>query len=78
MVLTDRRRASAAAGHDDDAIAMTAAAIDRLDLREVEVMWVDHQGHARGKRIDAGSFLARASLASRSVTPRWRGISPAT
>jgi glutamine synthetase len=63
MALTDRRRTSAAAGlgaHDDDAIASTAAAIDRLDLREVEVMWVDHQGHARGKRIDAGSFLARA------------------
>ena len=36
------------------------AAIRDHKLREVEVMWVDHQGHARGKRINATSFLERA------------------
>jgi glutamine synthetase len=64
MTVTERRRAAPAAGpagqRDDTAIATTAAAIDRLELREIEVMWLDHQGHARGKRIDAGSFLDRA------------------
>ena len=64
MALTERPWASAGAlplpRGDDAAIAATAATIDRLELREVEVMWVDHQGHARGKRIDAGSFLDRA------------------
>jgi glutamine synthetase len=41
-------------------VAAIAAEIERGELREIEVMWVDHQGHARGKRIDAGSFLDRA------------------
>jgi glutamine synthetase len=38
-----------------------AAAIEQGLVREVEVMWVDHQGHARGKRIDIKSFLERAT-----------------
>ena len=37
-----------------------AAAIERGLVREIEVMWVDHQGHPRGKRIDAMGFLERA------------------
>jgi glutamine synthetase len=53
--------AAATVGSDDaDAVAKIAAAIDSGELREVEVMWVDHQGHARGKRINASSFLERA------------------
>ena len=53
--------AAATAGLDDaDAVAVLAAAVKRAELREVEVMWVDHQGHARGKRIGADSFLERA------------------
>ncbi len=36
------------------------AAIERGSLRDIEVMWVDHQGHARGKRIDASGFVERA------------------
>ena len=61
---TDHHRlppaAAATAGVDDsDDLARIAAAIDRGELREVEVMWVDHQGHARGKRIIAPSFLER-------------------
>jgi glutamine synthetase len=53
--------AIAASGIDDaDATAVIAAALERDELREVEVMWVDHQGHARGKRIDGASFLKRA------------------
>jgi glutamine synthetase len=30
------------------------------ELREVEILWSDHQGHARGKRIAAEGFLERA------------------
>jgi glutamine synthetase len=53
--------AAATVGSDDaDAMARIAAAIESGDVREIEVMWVDHQGHARGKRIDAESFLGRA------------------
>jgi glutamine synthetase len=40
---------------------VVAAAIERGLVREIEVMWVDHQGHPRGKRIDATRFLERAS-----------------
>jgi glutamine synthetase len=32
----------------------------RRELREVEILWSDHQGHARGKRITADGFLERA------------------
>jgi glutamine synthetase len=35
-------------------------ALDRRELREVEILWSDHQGHARGKRITADRFLERA------------------
>jgi len=53
--------AVATAGLDDaEAIDRVAAAIDSRQVREVEVMWVDHQGHARGKRIDADTFLDRS------------------
>jgi glutamine synthetase len=38
-----------------------AAAIEQGIVRDIEVMWVDHQGHARGKRIDAAGFLERAA-----------------
>jgi glutamine synthetase len=31
------------------------------ELREVEILWSDHQGHARGKRITAEGFLERAT-----------------
>jgi glutamine synthetase len=53
--------AAATAGSDDgEALAAIAAVIERGELREIEVAWADHQGHARGKRIDAASFLERA------------------
>jgi glutamine synthetase len=53
--------AAATAGRDDgEASAAIAGAIERGELREIEVLWVDHQGHARGKRIPAESFLGRA------------------
>ncbi|HEY4830766.1 MAG TPA: glutamine synthetase family protein [Solirubrobacteraceae bacterium] len=56
--------AAATAGLDDrDAIARVTSAIESGEVREVEVMWVDHQGHARGKRINASSFLDRARRA---------------
>jgi len=65
MSATDARRlgpaAAAIAGIDDaDAFAEVQATVGRRGLREVEVMWLDHQGHPRGKRIDAESFLDRA------------------
>jgi glutamine synthetase len=37
------------------------AAIASGEVREIEVHWSDHQGHPRGKRIDAASFLDRAA-----------------
>jgi len=52
--------AATACSHDAEVLAEVAAVIERLALREVEVMWLDHQGHPRGKRIDADSFLDRA------------------
>jgi len=62
--VSDRRLPPAAAATADvgdaEALAEVAAAVDSAGLREVEVMWVDHQGHARGKRIAAESFLERA------------------
>jgi glutamine synthetase len=50
-------------GSDDrtDAHERIRAAIDSGALREIEVHWADHQGHPRGKRIDARDFLERAS-----------------
>jgi glutamine synthetase len=35
-------------------------ALERHELREVEILWSDHQGHPRGKRITADGFLERA------------------
>jgi glutamine synthetase len=49
-----------AVGQREEAAA-AAAAIERGGLAEIEVMWVDHQGHARGKRIDAAGFVGRAT-----------------
>jgi glutamine synthetase len=65
MSATDARRlapaAAAIAGIDDaEALAEVQATLEHSGLREVEVMWLDHQGHPRGKRIDAESFLDRA------------------
>ncbi len=36
------------------------SALARGELREVEILWSDHQGHPRGKRINADGFLERA------------------
>jgi glutamine synthetase len=34
-------------------------AIDKGEIREVEVAWADHQGYPRGKRIPVEVFLGR-------------------
>jgi glutamine synthetase len=65
MSATDALRlppaAAATAGIDDaEALAEVAATLESRGLREIEVMWLDHQGHPRGKRINAESFLDRA------------------
>jgi glutamine synthetase len=63
MAVADDRLGPAgafAADTQDEAAAAAAAAIERGRLKDIEVMWVDHQGHARGKRIDAADFLERA------------------
>ena len=53
--------ASAYLGDQHEQVAAAAAAaIERDGLRDIEVMWIDHQGHARGKRIDAAGFVDRA------------------
>jgi glutamine synthetase len=62
-VLTDDRAGDAepAAALEPDTLRWVADTIEAHRLRDVEVMWLDHQGHARGKRIDAGRFLERAT-----------------
>jgi glutamine synthetase len=63
MVVAERRPGPAAVLNDasaDEAAALAAEFIERHQLTDIEVMWVDHQGHARGKRIDAASFVERA------------------
>lgn len=40
--------------------AQLERALELRELREVEILWSDHQGHARGKRIAAEGFLERA------------------
>jgi glutamine synthetase len=63
MAVTDEWSGPAGAfagAASDDAAAGAAAAIEREGLRDIEVMWVDHQGHGRGKRIDADGFVRRA------------------
>ena len=53
--------AEAFAGLQEGGVAAIAAdVIERGQLKDIEVMWVDHQGHARGKRIDATRFVERA------------------
>jgi glutamine synthetase len=62
MTLTDDWTGPAAVfarDGEDRAVADAAETIERARLRDIEVMWVDHQGHARGKRIDADGFLQR-------------------
>lgn len=44
----------------DRTAALASAAIERQGLADIEVMWVDHQGLARGKRIDAAGLVERA------------------
>jgi glutamine synthetase len=64
MTVTDNRSGrepSVPADPQAQAKRAVAAAIEQGLVREIEVMWVDHQGHARGKRIDAAGFLERAS-----------------
>jgi glutamine synthetase len=63
MTLTDhwsRTPEMALGDRQDKAEQAVGTAIDQGSVRDVEVMWLDHQGHARGKRIDAASFLDRA------------------
>lgn len=40
--------------------AALEAALARGELREIEILWNDHQGHPRGKRIAPAGFLERA------------------
>jgi glutamine synthetase len=66
MVVAERRRGPAATlngASADEAATAAAELIDRHRLTDIEVMWVDHQGHARGKRIDAAGFVERARTA---------------
>jgi glutamine synthetase len=63
MTLTDDWPGPAVAvpgDRQDEAERTVAEAIARGRVRDVEVMWLDHQGHARGKRVDAANFLDRA------------------
>ena len=46
---------------DGAAADAIAEAIRRGEIDEIEILWPDHQGHARGKRIEARGFLERAA-----------------
>jgi glutamine synthetase len=48
-------------GHGPAPAEQLRAAIESGELHEIEVHWPDHQGHPRGKRMDARDFLARAA-----------------
>ena len=64
MTVTDNgsgRELAAGENQHEQASRAVSAAIEQGIVREIEVMWVDHQGHARGKRIDAAGFLERAA-----------------
>ncbi len=39
--------------------SMLEQAIRRSDLREIEISWPDHRGHARGRRLPANAFSGR-------------------
>lgn len=56
MTLTDDRITPAAT----DARDRIGAMVRDGELRAVEILWPDHWGHARGKRIPAERFLAHA------------------
>jgi glutamine synthetase len=56
MILTDDRLPPAATGVRDRLEAMVRDG----ELRTVEILWPDHWGHARGKRIPAERFLEHA------------------
>jgi glutamine synthetase len=63
MTVTEKRsepEPTAPADPQAQAAQAVAAAIEGGLVREIEVMWVDHHGHPRGKRIDAAGFLERA------------------
>ncbi len=63
MAISERYLGPAAVLNDrstDETAAAAAELIERHRLTDVEVMWVDHQGHARGKRVEASSFVKRA------------------
>lgn len=58
MVTEPRAEVIAAPTRDPAEEAETSIA--RSGLADIEIMWVDHQGHARGKRIEAAGFVNRA------------------
>jgi glutamine synthetase len=63
MAVVEQRRGPAAVLNDvstDEAAVVATEFIERNRLTDIEVMWSDHQGHARGKRIDAAGFVERA------------------
>src|SRR3984957_6351033 len=64
MVVTAGARPDRPSAIADDGADRTAAlaseVIESQGLTDIEIMWVDHQGHARGKRIDAAGFVERA------------------
>ena len=56
MTLTDDRLPAATAGVRDRIEAMVRGG----ELRAIEILWPDHWGHPRGKRIPAEKFLEHA------------------
>ena len=46
---------------DPTAGERVAKAIQSGAVDEIEILWPDHQGHSRGKRIEARGFLDRAA-----------------
>ena len=61
MSIIDADRSTNSASGRPTGRAQLERALARRELREVEILWSDHQGHARGKRIAAEGFLERAA-----------------